>query len=366
MAKPRIIVGMSGGVDSSVAAGILQAQGFDVVGVTLQLYSYEETVEEISDTKKHCHPSSFITAAQQVAQQLKIPHYVINKEDLFKETIIDPFMESYKKGHTPLPCATCNRDVKTEALYQLLPELKADGLATGHYVRTIQSEGVAQLHKGQDPLRDQSFFLFALPLHYLNILHFPLGAFSKDQTRQQAHEMGLPVSTTPSSQDLCFIAKRSYKTLFSPRQGDIYHEEGQWLGHHQGVERFTVGQRQGLSVSGYPGPLYVTALDPESNRVTVGPRSSLQQKTILLHQINWIAFDQQSPQDPDKSHRLTVKIRSSGPALAATVLLCKGFSQAIVTLDEPEYGISPGQACVFYQGTRLVGGGWISSEKPTS
>ena len=356
----RIIVGMSGGVDSALAAALLKKRGMDAIGVTLQLYSYKEKIEHIDPHKKHCHPLAFIHQAQKVADDLKIPHHVINQEALFQSEIIDPFMESYRKGKTPLPCVRCNRDVKTALLYQMMQDLGAEGIATGHYVRRVDVDGVVQLHQGQDLKRDQSFFLFALTPAQLKVMHFPLGQYSKEETRAQALALGLSVAHTPASQDLCFIAKRSYKTLFEPRPGEIYHIEGHLLGTHQGLQGYTVGQRQGLGVGGQSAPLHVIRLDTETNRVIVGPRECLARTRIVLEEVNWLAVDQQSVEDIEKTHIMGVRIRSSGMTMPARVTLAQGAKKAVVELESPDYAIAPGQACVFYQGTRLLGGGWIT------
>lgn len=356
----RIIVGMSGGVDSALTAALLKKRGMDVIGVTLQLYSYKEKVEETDPHKKHCHPLAFIHEAQKVANHLGIPHHVVNQEALFQSHIIDPFMESYKKGKTPLPCVRCNRDVKTALLYQMMQELGAEGIATGHYVRRVEVDGMVQLHQGQDLKRDQSFFLFALTREQLQVMHFPLGQYSKEETRAQALDLGLSVAHTPASQDLCFIAKRSYKTLFEPLPGEIYHVEGHPLGTHQGLQGYTVGQRQGLGIGGQSDPLYVIRLDTKNNRVIVGPRECLARTRIDLEEVNWLALEQQSVEDGEKIHNVGVRIRSSGMTLPARVTLAQGGEGAVVELEKPDYAVAPGQACVFYQGTRLLGGGWIT------
>ncbi len=357
----RVIVGMSGGVDSALTAALLKQQGHDVIGVTLQLYDYDTTLEETDPSKRHCHPLAFIQDARQVASDLDIPHHVLSHQHIFQSKIIDPFIQSYKQGKTPLPCAKCNRDVKTAALYAMMEELGGDALATGHYVRRIDVDGCVQIHQGQDPIRDQSFFLFTLETHYFQKMHFPLGHYSKTDTRAKALDFGLNVADTPASQDLCFIAKKSYKTLFQAAPGDIVHvDDGRILGQHQGVTGFTIGQRQGLGIGGSTESLHVLQLDIEKNRVVVGPRHHLARSVIYLDDVNWIAHDLQTPSCPDREHAIAVKIRSSGRAVPASVSLHSGLATAVVHLENPDYAVSPGQACVFYQGTRLLGGGWIS------
>jgi tRNA-specific 2-thiouridylase len=356
----RILVGMSGGVDSSLAAALLKEQGHEVVGLTLQLYDYEEAVEHTDPSKQNCHPSSFIQGARQAAQHLGIEHHVLDRRDLFREKIIDPFMHAYAQGRTPLPCGTCNREVKTAVMYDMMQTFQVDALATGHYVRRIEHDNHIQLHKGQDPVRDQSFFLFALTPEHLRVTYFPLGAYSKDDTRQQAHQRGLATAQTPASQDLCFIAKKSYKTLFQARPGEIVDQEGRVLGTHQGIEGFTIGQRQGLGLGGHSDPLYVVGLDACTHQVIVGPRQALARSWIELHDVNWLAQDMQGADEAEKTHRIHVKIRSAGTPLAAQVTLAQGTHRATVQLEHPDYAVAPGQACVFYDGTRILGGGWIA------
>ena len=396
---------MSGGVDSSLVAALLCQQGHDVIGVTLQLYDYETSLEDTDPSKRHCHPLAFIQDARQVAQDLGIPHHVLSHQHIFQSEIIDPFIQSYQQGKTPLPCAKCNRDVKTAALYAMMQEFGADAMATGHYVRRIDVDGQVQIHQGQDPLRDQSFFLFALNTHYFDKMIFPLGAYSKAETRAKALELGLPVADTPASQDLCFIAKKSYKTLFDPIPGDMIHiDDGRILGQHQGVTGFTIGQRQGLGIGGQKESLHVVGLDVAKNQVLVGPRHHLACSVIHLDQVNWLApelcaksLHHSHPSDPQNTHHpvrdnatelpfrsdgpsdnhpmprqeskedstahlkdILVKIRSSSRAVPAKIHLYSEEPKAILYLETPDYSISPGQACVFYQGTRLLGGGWIS------
>ncbi len=433
----RVIVGMSGGVDSSLAAALLCQQGHDVIGVTLQLYDYDTTIEETDPSKRHCHPLAFIEDARHVAKKLGIPHHLLSHQHIFRSEIIDPFMQSYRQGKTPLPCAKCNRDVKTSALYNMMTEFGADAMATGHYVRRIDVDGQVHIHQGQDAIRDQSFFLFALGSHYFDKMLFPLGAYSKAETRAKAQELGLSVADTPASQDLCFIAKKSYKTLFNAAHGDIIHvDDGRILGQHQGITGFTIGQRQGLGIGGQSESLHVVALDVAKNQVVVGPRHHLACSVIHLDQVNWLAPEllpaqrgehdscqgsahrgsedrsrqsqkyEENPRSEDfcgastggssscdlssgdenaekqsdisqlASHRghgengatengnvphiqdIQVKVRSSSRAVPAKIHLLG--DSAIIYLENPDYAISPGQACVFYHGTRLLGGGWIS------
>jgi len=351
---------MSGGVDSSLTAALLQKQGHEVIGVTLQLYDYEQSFEETDPSKRHCHPLAFIQDAKQVAAHLGIEHHVLHHQKQFQDTIITPFMQAYEKGHTPLPCATCNRDIKTSALYDVMQSMGADALATGHYVRRVDMGHHVQIHQGQDEMRDQSFFLFALGNHFFDRMYFPLGGYSKSDTRQQALDFGLNVAATPASQDLCFIAKKSYKTMFDPVPGDIVHiDTQQVVGTHQGITNFTIGQRQGLGIGGQSTPLHVVAIDRHTQRVWVGPRERLARTSLNLEQVNWLA-----PDIEGDTHALHIKVRSSGKAVPAVVTLCRLDQTAHVQLQTPDYAIAPGQACVFYSATRLLGGGWIQESKP--
>lgn len=356
----RIVVGMSGGVDSSLVAVLLKNQGHDVIGVTLRLYDYKQSLKQTSDDKKHCHPDSFIHGAQKVCDDLQVPHHVMDRRDFFQERIVDSFTQSYRAGKTPLPCVTCNRDVKTSALYDTMKDLGAEALATGHYVRRIDVGDSAQMHQGTDVRRDQSFFLFALTEKQMNVMHFPLGGYSKQETRDQAEKLGLSVAQTPASQDLCFIADRSYRSLFKENPGPIQDETGHVLGQHRGIEHYTVGQRQGLGLGGHHAePMYVIGLDAQHNVVIVGPRDRLARTIVHLNQVNWLARDLCSGDEEQSTYVVSVKMRSSSIALPATVTIAWHNRTAKVTLESPDYSISPGQACVFYQGTRLLGGGWI-------
>ncbi len=364
--RPRVIVGMSGGVDSSVAAALLVEKGMDVVGVTLRLYAYRESLEEVEAGKRECHPDSFIEEAKNVAHALKIPHFVLDAQDVFQKTIIDPFMVAYEEGKTPLPCAVCNRDVKTALLHDLMGVMQAEAIATGHYVQRQKAHNVVCIHMGKDPVRDQSFFLFNLTQQQIQVMHFPLGHFSKTETREYAKSLGLEVHKKSASQDLCFISKRSYVDIFRKNgkvetPGDIFHEDGRLLGRHRGLFHYTVGQRQGLGLGGEKDPLYVLAIHAEKNCLVVGPRASLAHRHIFLEHINWLAEDMQSISAPERSHKIHVKIRSSGQPIPASLLLFHGTKGGVVKLSQAEYGISSGQACVFYDGTRLLGGGWIKS-----
>ena len=353
--KGRIVVAMSGGVDSSATAALLQEQGWDVVGVTLQLYDHGKAVGK-SNT---CCAGKDIHDARRVADKLGIDHYVIDYESNFRKEVIDPFTESYLKGETPIPCVLCNQTVKFRDLLQVSRDLGAEFMATGHYVRREDGPDGAMMLKGVDPSRDQSYFLFNTTREQLEFLQFPLGGFtSKDETRAIAHRRDLPVASKPDSQDICFVPDGDYAALVKKlrpdavRPGDIVDEAGTPLGRHEGIINYTVGQRKGLNIGGGP-PLYVLKLDAPNARVIVGPKESLKQKRIALKGVNWLGNSQ-------RELEVSVKIRSTRPPAPANLSLGEN-GEADVVLHGVEEGVSPGQACVFYDGDRVLGGGWIAT-----
>jgi len=367
-AKSRIVVAMSGGVDSSVTAALLKKQGHEVIGITLQLYASAAQPQR----KGACCAGSDIYDARRVAENLGIPHYVLDYESRFRKAVIESFAGSYAQGETPIPCVSCNQKVKFADLLDTARELGAEAMATGHYVRRVEGAGAAELHAAADAARDQSYFLFATTQAQLDFLRFPLGDMEKPQVRAIAAELGLVNAAKPDSQDICFVPptlagqKGRYTSIVNrikpdaARPGDIVDLSGAVLGRHDGIVNFTVGQRKGLGLSGNAEPLFVVRLDPVNDRVVVGPRESLGSSTIVLRDVNWLASS-------DAPFACRVKVRSMRPPVAATVTpLAHGAAR--VELAAPEDAIAPGQACVFYaeSGSRVLGGGWITPALPVT
>jgi tRNA-uridine 2-sulfurtransferase len=357
--ETRVVVAMSGGVDSSVVAAMLADEGYDVVGVTLQLYDHGAALAK----QGACCAGRDIHDARRVAETMGFPHYVLDYENTFRAAVIDEFADAYLAGATPVPCIRCNERVKFKDLLATAKDLEADCMATGHYIQRKLGVG-PELHMAADPARDQSYFLFSTTAEQLDYLRFPLGHLaSKAETRALAAKYGLPVADKPDSQDICFVPNGNYAAVIEKLRpgaadpGEIVDLDGQVLGTHRGVIHYTIGQRKGLGIGGLGDPLYVVRLDPDTRRVIVGPKESLSTRMIPVREINWLG---DAPFDSHAEWHLEVKIRSTRtprPAIIRPV----SRTEAQVELLQPEDGVSPGQACVFYapEGGRVFGGGWI-------
>ena len=355
--ETKVVVAMSGGVDSSTVAGLMKKDGYNVCGITLKLYDDQKK----TNSKRQCCAGQDILDAKRVSQQLNIDHKILYFQKKFKKHVIDTFVNSYASGETPIPCVQCNQTVKFRDLYLYAKEMKADALITGHYVNRIQENGNASMYRALDLTRDQSYFLFSTTQKQLNFLRFPLGAIQKNETRKIAKELKLNVANKPDSQDICFVPNGDYASViqkFKPesfQKGKILDKKRNILGEHNGIINFTIGQRKGIKVS-YSEPLYVVNIDPAKNEVIVGNKDDLIVKKILLKNLNILS------EIKPHTDNLLVKIRSTGKLIKAEIIIKE--NEAEVFLKESETGVSPGQACVFYIknnfGYKVLGGGWIT------
>jgi len=354
--ETKVVVAMSGGVDSSTVAGIMKKEGYKVTGITLKLYDDAKS----SKKSRQCCAGQDILDAKRVAQQLNIDHKILYYQKKFKKDVIDFFVKSYVAGETPIPCVQCNQTVKFRDLYSYAKEMKADALVTGHYVNRIKKNEKAEMYRAVDLVRDQSYFLFSTTQEQLDFLRFPLGQMQKKETRKIASELKLNVADKPDSQDICFVPNGDYASVikkFNPdsfKQGDIKNVKGEILGKHDGIINFTIGQRKGIGVS-HKEPLYVVDINAEKNEVVVGTKDHLTIKKIYLKNLNLLSNVE------EYNNNLFIKVRSTGRLIKAKVNLNE--KGAVVNLEEEERGISPGQASVFYSndsyGDKVLGGGWI-------
>jgi len=381
----KIVVAMSGGVDSSTVAVMLHKAGYQVIGVTLQLYDFGLTIGK----KGACCAGQDIYDAKMVAEKFGFAHYVLDYESVFKNEVMEDFADSYLNGETPIPCVKCNQSVKFRDLFKVAKDLGADALATGHYVQRKDINGHAEMHMAADKTKDQSYFLFATTQEQLDFLHFPLGGLDKQKTRELAREYGISIHDKPDSQDICFVPNGDYASIVqklrpaAAAEGEIVHIDGRVLGKHNGIINFTIGQRRGINIGGLSQPVYVVKISPESKRVYVGPESALASQSFKIRDVNWLVDpynysplsqgedgrglgDRNSnpPLNPSLKEGkglaidAAVKIRSTHQPLDAKIM-ANGSTTEIIFFT-PQKSVTPGQACVIYDGERVLGGGWIT------